>query len=161
MLSIPDVAKSQLFATGRWRSIFDLTLTLKQARKSDNGDWVWIDEHECRRAFRHFMNLLNRAAYNSAFRCLGKRLRVIPVLEKDVEGRWHYHAAIEPPPHIGPNQFEELIYKCWSKLDWSYRNILVRPNADCGWIKYMLKPRQKSSFEAWSDSIDWDSLYNC
>jgi hypothetical protein len=33
--------------------------------------------YPCRQAFRHFMNLLNRAVYGAAFRRYGKRLRVI------------------------------------------------------------------------------------
>jgi hypothetical protein len=165
MLSTDDVAPSSPFDTVHWRSIFDVTLTLKQARKSDTGKLVRIDERECRRAFRHFMNQLNRAVYNSAFRCLGKRIRVIPILEKNAEGRWYYHCAIEPPAHadgtrMDPVSFERLIHDCWAKVDWGYKRILVRDNADRGWIEYMLKPQQKSALEAWSDSIDWDSLHN-
>jgi len=53
-----------------------LTLTLKQAWQPDRGGWVKIDDYQCRQAFRHFMNLLNRAVYGSAFRRHGKRLRV-------------------------------------------------------------------------------------
>jgi hypothetical protein len=165
MRSLADIAEPSLFDTAHWHSVFDVTLTLKQARMSDGGRWVRVDERECRRAFHHFMNLLNRAVYNSAFRWLGKRIRVIPILEKDVDGRWHYHCAIEPPAHADGTvmdavALESLIQDCWSKVDWGYRRILVRDNADCGWIKYMLKPAQKSGLEAWSDSIDWDSLYN-
>src|SRR5271166_474024 len=135
MLSISDVAQSKSFDTAHWRSIFDVTLTLKQARKSDNGMWVRINLHECPRAFGHFMNLLNRAVYKNAFRSLGKRIRVLPVLEKDLEGRWHYHCAIEPPAHaddtvMDAGTFERLIGDCWSQVHWAYRRISVRDNAD-------------------------------
>jgi hypothetical protein len=41
-----------------------------------------IDDYPCRQAFRHFMNLLNQATYGNAFRRHGKRLRVLPVLER-------------------------------------------------------------------------------
>jgi hypothetical protein len=75
-------------------------------------------------------------------------------------GRWHFHVAIEPPIHIEANLFKTLIQDCWSKVDWGYREIMVRPNADRGWIDYMLKRRQKSAFDAWSDCIDWESLHN-
>jgi hypothetical protein len=165
MLSLADIAESSLFDTAHWHSIFDVTLTLKQARKSDNGRWVRIDEHECRRAFHHFMNLLNRAVYGTTVRRFGKGIRVIPVLEKETGGRWHIHCAIEPPDHadgivMDAVSFESLIHDCWSKVHWAYEVDLVRDNADRGWIEYLLKPHQKSGLEAWSDSIDWDSFYN-
>jgi hypothetical protein len=31
---------------------------LKQIRQSDSGVWIKIDEYRCRRAFRHFIDLL-------------------------------------------------------------------------------------------------------
>ena len=107
------------------------------------------------------MNLLNRAVYGAAFRRYHKRLRVLPVLEKDVEGRFHYHCTMESPAHTDAVDFERLIHDCWSKVDWGYKHILVRENADRGWIKYCLKPCQKSALETWSDCIDWEALHNC
>jgi hypothetical protein len=77
-----EAAKSDLFDTSRWRPFCDVTLTLKQARQCEMGAWIKIDDYSCRQAFRHFMNLLNRAVYGAAFRRHGKRLRVLPVLEK-------------------------------------------------------------------------------
>src|ERR1700712_2524896 len=75
-------AKSHFFDTSTWGAFCDVTLSLKQARQPASGCWVKIDDYRCRQAFRHFMNLLNRAVYGSAFRRHGKRLRVLPVLEK-------------------------------------------------------------------------------
>jgi hypothetical protein len=161
MISRRHFSQSSLFDTSKWSSIWDLTLTLKQARKTDDGlRWVRNDEYQCRDAFHHFMNLLNRAVYGNAVRRGGKQLRVLPILEKEEDGRRHYHAAIEPPTHIEPTRFVAFIRECWSKVDWGYREIMVRPNADRGWIGYMLKHRQKSEFYAWSDCIDWESLHN-
>jgi hypothetical protein len=150
-----------------------MTLTLKQARKTDDGlRWIRTDQYQCREAFRHFMNLLNRAVYGNVHRRYGKQLRVLPILERGdfytdgvfgkrrILDRWHYHAAIEPPRHIDAYRFKTLIEKCWSKVDWGYRRILVRQNADRGWIHYMLKNRQKSDFDAWEDCVDWESLHN-
>jgi hypothetical protein len=151
---------SAQFDTQHWRSIFDLTLTFKQRRKSDNGSWVRIDEIGCRSAFWHFKDFLNRAVYGNAVRRHGKRLRIIPVLERSMGGRWHYHSAIEPPMHLDKIEFEKLIHKCWAKTDWAHREVLVRENADHGWIGYMLKPLQKSDFDSWTDCIDWFSLNN-
>jgi hypothetical protein len=77
-----DYAKFHMFDMSSWEKFCDVTLTLKQASQSDNGVWIKIDDYPCRRAFRHFMNLLNRAVFGAAFRRYGKRLRVLPVLEK-------------------------------------------------------------------------------
>src|SRR5260370_14271178 len=63
-----ESAKSHFFDTSSWGEFCDVTLTLKQALQPDRGGWVKIDDYRCRQAFRHFMNLLNRAVYGSAFR---------------------------------------------------------------------------------------------
>ena len=55
-----ESAKSHLFDTSSWGPFCDVTLTLKQARQSERGAWIKIDDYPCRQAFRHFMNLLNR-----------------------------------------------------------------------------------------------------
>src|ERR1700758_5706296 len=77
-----ESAKSHFFDTSSWGAFCDVTLTLKQARQPDSGGWVKIDDYRCRQAFRHFMNLLNRAVYGAAFRRYGKRLRVYLYLKK-------------------------------------------------------------------------------
>ena len=117
-----ESAKSHLFDTSSWGDFCDVTLTLKQGHQPDSGGWVQIEDYRCRQAFRHFMNLLNRAVYGSAFRRYGKRLRVLPVLEKGevrarslrpwergTSGRWHIHCAIELPSHFDAVAFENLI----------------------------------------------------
>jgi hypothetical protein len=160
MIAICDVKTSPHLDTSHWHSLCDLTLTLKQARKADNGVWIRIDQNQCRKAFAVFMHHLDRAVYGNAVRRFGKRVKVIPMLEKDEQGRWHFHAAIEQPPHIDAFRFDELIRQCWPKIDWGYDRIFARDNADRGWLDYMLKPRQKSGLEAWSDCIVWECLIN-
>jgi hypothetical protein len=121
-------AKSHFFDTRSWGPFCDVTLTLKQARQSDGGAWIKLDDYPCRQAFRHFMNLLNRAVYGAAFRRYSRRLRVLPVLEKGeiraralrsgergTSGRWHIHCAIELPSHFDAIAFETLIRDCWGK----------------------------------------------
>jgi hypothetical protein len=116
-----EAAKSDLFDTSRWRPFCDVTLTLKQAHQSEMGAWIKIDDYSCRQAFRHFMNLLNRAVYGAAFRRHRKRLRVLPVLEKGevraralrscesgMSGRWYIHCAIELPSHLRAVVLEKL-----------------------------------------------------
>jgi hypothetical protein len=168
-----ESAKSHFFDTSSWGAFCDVTLTLKQARQPDTGGWVKIDDYRCRRAFRHFMKLLNRAAYGTAFRRYGKRLRVLPVLEKGevrartlrswdhgTSGRWHIHCAIELPSHFDGIALEKLIRNCWAKVEWGYGRILVRDCANAGWIHYMLKDRQKSEFDGFVDCIIIESLHN-
>ena len=160
-MSFSNISAIDHFGTEHWRSICDVTLTLKQSfQLPDTKTRVYIDEFQCRDAFRHFMKMLNRAVFGNAARRNGKRLRVISVLEKDAHARWHYHAAIEPPPHVDEAEFLRMIRKCWRKVDWGYEQTCVRSGADAGWIRYMLKPRQKSGFETWSDCIDWFSFHN-
>ena len=77
-----EFAKAHLFNTSNWGPFCDVTLTLKQACQSERGARIKIDDYPCRHAFRHFMNLLNREVYGTAFRRHGKGLRVLPVLEK-------------------------------------------------------------------------------
>jgi len=168
-----ESAKSLLFDTSSWSAFCDVTLTLKQARRSEKGTWVKIDDYPCRQAFRHFMNLLNRAVYGAAFRRHGKRLRVLPVLEKGevranalrswergTSGRWHIHCAIELPAHSDAVTLENLIRRCWAKVELGYGRILVRDGANAGWIDYMLKDRQKSEFDSSLDCIIIESLHN-
>ena len=85
-----ESAKSHFFDTSSWGAFCDVTLTLKQARQPDSGGWVKIDDYRCRQAFRHFMNLLNRAVYGAAFRRYGKSLRVLPYLKKARSAPEHY-----------------------------------------------------------------------
>ena len=111
-------------------------------------------EDPCRSAIRYRQLVVNMGhdpdAQTSSNR-YGRQLRVLPILEKKEHGRWHFHAAIEPPRHVDPDRFQALIHQCWSKVDLGYREIMARPNADRGWINYMLKRRQKSAFDAWSE----------
>src|ERR1700722_1992104 len=168
-----ESAKSHFFDTSSWGEFCDVTLTLKQAWQPDRGGWAKIDDYRCRQAFRHFMNLLNRAVYGSAFRRHGKRLRVLPVLEKGevraralrpweccASGRWHIHCAIELPLHFDAITLENMIRECWAKVEWGHGRILVRDGANAGWIDYMSKDRQKSEFDGFLDCIIIESLHN-
>jgi hypothetical protein len=168
-----ESAKSHLFDTSTWGPFCDVTLTLKQARQSEKGAWVKIDDYSCRQAFRHFTNLLNGAVYGAAFRRYNKRLRILPVLEKGEvraialrswergrSGRWHIHCAIELPAHLDAVALETLIRYCWAKVELSYGRILVRDCANAGWISYMLKNSQKSQFDGLLDCIMVESLHN-
>ena len=127
------------------------------------------------------MTRLNRSVYGRAARN-GKKLRVIPIVEKDADGRWHYHLAIEPPAHLNPDQFSAQIISSWSKGRWAHRINHIKPQAvrgsiydefqrresalstldpeKDGWRFYLLKKRGKSGLEHWVDCIDLDTLNN-
>jgi hypothetical protein len=173
VFELAQEAKSSLFDVNHWGPFCDVTLTLKQARQADNGAWAKVDEHQCKRAFRLFINRLNQAVYGNAVRRHNKRLRVLPVLEKSEvrsralrpsergnSGRWHIHCAIELPFHVDAEAFEKLINDCWTKVDWGYNRVLVRTGTERGWIDYMLKARQKSEFDSLLDCIILESLHN-
>jgi hypothetical protein len=168
-----ESAKSYFFDTTSWGPFCDVTLTLRQARQQDGGGWVKINDHRCRQAFRHFSNLLNRAVYKAAFRRHGKRLRILPVLEKGevrvsalpfaergTSGRYHIHCAIELPAHLDAVDLEDLIRDCWARVEWGYDQLLVRDCTNTGWINYMLKLTQKSQFEEPLDCVIIESLNN-
>jgi hypothetical protein len=146
--------------TSQWRSVVGLTLNLKQSVVTAFDGFIRLDELAAKKTFRHFMNLLNRRIYNFAFRRYGKRLRVIPILEKSAEGRWHYHAAIEPPLFIDASSFGDIAMGVWLQTDLGYGHGEVVADVDAGWIAYMAKLRCKSGLEAYTDCIDTEAFYN-
>jgi hypothetical protein len=114
-----------------------------------------------------------QAVYGAAFRRHGKRLRVLPVLEKGEVyvsalrswqrgacGRWHIHCALELPGHLDAISIERLVRRCWAKVELGYSRILIRDRANAGWISYMLKNRQKSQFHGFFDCIILESWHN-
>jgi hypothetical protein len=143
-----------------WRSICGVTLTLKQGlRLDDQNSWVRLDENRAKDAFQHFMHRLNKCIYGKRYRDRGQKVRVIPILEKGE--RWHYHIAIEPPPHINADEFAAHIRYCWSCVDWAYGNVDIK-KVDEGWItNYLLKNKngQKDEFKCFTDSVDILSLH--
>lgn len=144
----------------RWRSTIGITLNLKQSVVTASGDFIMIDELEAKQAFRKFMNRLNRRTYKAAYRHHGKRLRVIPILEKSAAGRWHYHLAIEPPAFVDPARFGDIAMKEWLASPLGYGHGEISLNADAGWIAYIGKRRGKSGLDAFTDCIDTEAFYN-
>jgi hypothetical protein len=154
------IALMQLCDTSRWRSVVGLTLNLKQSVVTASGGFVRLDELMAKKAFRHYMNMLNRRIYNSAFRHHGKRLRVIPILEKSEDGRWHYHVAIEPPEFMEAESFGNIAMVIWLGTFLGYGHGEISASVDAGWSAYMAKRRGKSGLEGYFDSIDTEAFYN-
>ena len=160
MISKEQKALLSMCEITHWRSIVALTLNLKQVvRTLDNG-FIGVDEFVCRKAFSHYMRQLNELVYKAAYRRHGKRLRVIPVLEKSADGRWHYHVAIEPPAHVDAYDFGKLAMSIWLAQELGYGFGDVSFDADRGWISYQLKRRSKDGLECFLDCLDIDAFNN-
>ena len=48
-----------------------------------------------KKKMRHFLNVLNKQVYGNASQRFNKRLKCIPILEKDDNTRLHYHLILE------------------------------------------------------------------
>ena len=78
-------------------------------------------------------------------------------MERDAQGRPHFHLAIDRPGHIAHERFVELINDIWRSTRWGYEQTHILPYADEGWLRYMAKFRTKANF---ADSIDWENYKN-
>jgi hypothetical protein len=146
--------------TSHWRSAVAFTFNLKQSIKTGIGTYLIVDELTAKKAFKEYMRQLNRRIYSSANRRHAKRLRVIPILEKSANQRWHYHAIMEPPSFMDRADFGKLAMALWLKTDFGYEHGDVTLNPDVGWITYMAKLRTKSEFEHYYDCIDTETFFN-
>lgn len=154
------IALLQLCDTSHWHSVVGLTLNLKQSITTEAGGFIRLDELLAKKAFRRYVNGLNRQVYGAAYRHHGKRLRVIPILEKSADGRWHYHVAIEPPQFMDASDFTNLAMGLWLNTPLGYAHGDSATNVDPGWIAYMAKRRGKSGLENYYDCIDTEALHN-
>ena len=127
---------------------FGVTLTLRQ------GDHMGrLDEIEASKNLRHFMNRLNSEVFGKAFKRFGKRLQIVPVLERSSSGRLHYHLILENPYRETPVLFERMIEKEWAKTRYGFREVHVHYSVDQGWVDYITK------FKSASDGIDWENFH--
>jgi hypothetical protein len=149
-----------LCGTSHWRSIIAFTFNLKQSISTPAGGYIIVDEFTAKAAFKRYMRQLNRSVYGAAFRHYGKRLRVIPILERSANRRWHYHVAMEPPLHMNNSSLAELAMTLWHTSDFGYEHGDAALSADANWIFYMAKLRTKSGFEHYFDCIDTESFFN-
>jgi hypothetical protein len=124
-----------------------VTLTMKQRVGSKK-----LDPFDCSRNLTHFSNRLNKKILGNSFTRYGKRIRMIPVLERSHNQRYHYHTVIDRLDRVGRVEFKDIVVDCWSHTLWGYRKIDLQYDISSGWIDYITKPTQK---EEYSDSIDW------
>jgi hypothetical protein len=121
--------------TSSWHPVCGLTLALTVW---SCGSRFELDEVQAKRNF----HLLNRACYGShAARRWDLRVKVIPVIEKERGGRFHFHAAIELRPHLDAAEFERIVRQCWCKTDWSdnrFDGVTVNYGRNGGLLPYVL-----------------------
>src|SRR6266849_5717682 len=140
-----------LFDPSQFQYPAAVTLTMKKRVGSRNADPVVASEN-----FRHFMNRLNHKILGSAAKLHGRELKTVAVIERNADGRLHYHAMIGRPYYCPFEQFRAVISAQWLRTDFGYRQIDIQDAADAGWTDYMLKYRQKTSL---LDSIDWNNCH--
>jgi hypothetical protein len=128
-----------------------VSLTLKQF-----AEGVKLDEIRASKNLRHFLNLLNSEVYGKRFKRFGKRLNVIPALERSSSGRLHYHLVLQKPQsrHVEIAQeadkaFLSLVENCWKRTPFGYEQIHIHDRIDHGWTDYISKNANTG------DGIDW------
>ena len=138
----------------KWRYPLAATLTCKKAIKDSDGCMRRpVTEDMCRGNLHHAMNVLGHSILGSA-RSKKQRIPIFPVLERNTEGRFHYHAIIDVPKGVD-HRFLIKLDSIWrgSHLGYQETNFQI---ADQGWVRYMLKGRSKGA--NYLDAIDVGNL---
>ena len=86
-----------------------------------------------------------------------KRLPTFPILERDTNGRYHYHLTVEFPDRFSKEQITLAIWKHWNKIKTGepISSNAVNTLIDFGWVDYSLKFRSKADY---AGSIDWQNV---
>ncbi|WP_067674898.1 rolling circle replication-associated protein [Tsuneonella dongtanensis] len=134
-----------------WVRPFAVTLTLKQCLPLPGGALVKITPDLASRNMRHFLNLLNRRVYGSAYLRHGQRLPCLVALEGTNDKRLHYHIHLDCPREDLVPTYPRLISELWERTDWGHREVDVQ-SADEGWVGYITKLRDKADYSA---AFDW------
>ena len=124
----------------------DLSLAVTLTMKQQDGPTT-IDEILASQNLRHFINRFSKRAFGNASSRHGRRVSVIPVLERSYAGRWHYHLAMANPfPTLG--ECDLAIRECWAKTRWGYNEIDIQPlHNRVGWINYITKSRDTGGWD--------------
>lgn len=136
-----------------------VTLTLKQFVRRQDGTVQKLSVSEIRKCISTLMKMLNKKSYKAAYRRFGKRLFVVPSIERSVNDRLHVHMLLEIPPHLrnAPLTFHNEIAGIWTSLRWGLPEHDIQnlpPSNVTYWLRYILK-------DLWKDSevIDLTNLY--
>ena len=139
-----------------WEKAMAVTLTMKQALGGRH--YVPINEEDCTQNLRHALNLLNRKLFGNNFRRKNRRIEVIPTLELDSSGRYHYHLALNVPAHFPFLRCFFELRSIWQKTRWGHKIADFDRMRDPGWVDYITKI---DSLYGYSDKIDWANLHLC
>ena len=142
------IAARDLLSTLNLNNCLGVSLTMKQSREG-----IILDEMRASQNLRHFLNKINNIVYAKRFKRFGKKLNVIPVLEKSLCGRYHYHLILLSPSHIFTKTFSSLLTGEWEKTYFGYRQSHIHNEIDVGWTYYITK------FKSASDGIDWENYH--
>jgi len=134
--------------TEDYKRCVGVTLTMKQRVNN-----VPIDDIRSYRNFRHFMNLLNKEVLGKKFTRFRNRIRVIPVLERSISHRYHYHTIFELPINVEEDEFISTLNDCWSKTEWGHEHCHHHSVIDEGWLGYITKTK------TYRDEIDLVNLH--
>lgn len=127
--------------------------TLKQAFTIGDGYFISGDGESYDLNFKWFLNRLNRVLYGNRSRNLG--IPMFCVLERSVDGRWHFHTLIDRPPGITRIQLAYAIRLCWQEIPFAHQRVHISP-VDQKWERYLLKPSQKP--EQYPDAFRWTNI---
>ena len=128
-----------------------VTLTMKKGYLGEKNDHIRASTN-----YRHFSNRLNAVLLGTKAKRYGCKLKTIPVIESNADGRLHYHAVIDRPATCSFTEFEQAVRRQWLRTNFGYYEMDVQDAATSGWTAYMLKFRQKASL---LDSIDWENCH--
>ena len=140
-------------SVAEWKNPTAITLTMKKGQYF-NHIYVALDEIMCSRNLRFCLNRLNQKLLGNARR--KSRIKTVAVLERDRDGRFHYHLAIDRPSFVFEDEFYHELCRCWEKTIWKRKLVDERVSADDGWISYIMKLRSKAEY---SESIDWPNCH--
>ena len=118
----------------------DHDLAVSLTMKQQDGP-TSLTKIEAKKNLGHFLNRLNKRAFGNATSRYGRKVPVIPMLERSLSGRWHHHLTLKNPfPDEGTCR--RVVEDCWSRTRWGYHEIDVRSLYDpAGWINYITKSR--------------------
>jgi len=100
-----------------------------------------IDEIEASKNLRHCLNKVNRKLFGKNGNKKGRKLKVIPVMEKT--WKIHFHLLIEIPEGKTFKEIRDLLLWYWRGTRYGAFKNHTKTNADEGWLDYITKFRRQ------------------
>lgn len=141
--------------TGKWVAA---SFTLRQGAPRDDGTLQNLLRIEVKKCIAEYMKRLNKETAGPAYRRYGKRLSVIPTIERDINGRLHVHMLLEWPDRMTLVEFKALAVPMWASFRWAMQEHDFRslPSFDDvkAWTQYILKDARDNPHV-----LDIDDMY--